>query len=465
MGQTDFRVYHSHIKETLSLSIPVVIGQLGNVLMGVIDNLMIGDLGYTYLSAASLANGIFFIIVVLGIGITFAISPLVAEADAAGNVEVCGLYLRQGIWVGLISSLILGVLLYFATVALPYMGQPAEDVRLAYSYTHIINFSILPMMMFMVFKQFTDGLSFTIPAMYITLLGLAFNTFVNWMLIYGHCGFPRLELDGAGYGTLSSRIFMMVLMIGYVAKSRRLRVYNPFRQLQKLHFPSIRKIISLGIPSGLQFFFEVGAFAGAAIMIGWIGAPERAAHQIVINMAATTYMITSGIAAGVAIRVGNALGQKNKQNAQRAGFVGLALSAAFMLIMALVFIMAKDWLPRFFIEDSHVLLIAAQLMVISALFQLFDGVQSVALGALRGLQDVQIPTVIAFIAYWVISLPLGYLLGFSFDLGINGFWYSFVIGLAFSAICLSWRFWKLTQTPIEQIPSPLNKERMPVSHI
>lgn len=445
MTTINLHSYEKHIRETIHLSMPVVIGQLGNILMGVIDNLMIGDLGYNYLSAASFANGVFFIIIVFGMGITFAISPLVAEADAQGDTEMSESYLRQSIWIAIGSSAILGLLIYGSSFLFPYMNQPEEDVVLAQPYMEILSFSFMPMMLFLVFKQFADGLSVTIAAMQITLLGLVFNTFANWLLIYGNWGFPTLELNGAGYATLGSRIFMMVLMILYVAKSKRFEQYHPFRNLFSWHIPTIRKIIAIGLPSGLQFFFEVGAFAGAAIMVGWIGAPERAAHQIVISLAATTYMFSSGIAAGTSIRVGNALGRKDMLNVERAGYTGIFLSAVFMLTMALVFVIGKNFFPSFFIDDPYVLEIAATLMLIGAFFQLFDGVQVVALGALRGIQDVRIPTIITFIAYWVIALPVGYSLAFVFDMGVNGLWYSFVVGLGFAAIFLVWRFWKMNR--------------------
>ncbi|MEM7297170.1 MAG: MATE family efflux transporter, partial [Bacteroidota bacterium] len=301
--------YPSHFKSTISLSVPVIVAQLGLVLMGVIDNMMIGDIGYEFLSAASLANSIYFILTVIGIGITFAISALVAEADASEKLHMCGRYLGQGIWVSIITAIILGLLVWIATLVLPYMNQPEQDVILATPYLRILAVSILPMLLFLAFKQFSDGLSLTRPAMYITLAGLGFNTLANWLLIYGNWGFPRLELIGAGYGTLASRIFMMILIIGYILGSSRFSRYKLTSHIWKFHFPTIAKIVRIGLPSGMQYFFEVGAFGGAVLMIGLIGTVERSAHQIVISMASITYMVTTGFAAGAAIRVGNALGR------------------------------------------------------------------------------------------------------------------------------------------------------------
>lgn len=441
------RAYESYKKdliETLRLSGPVIIAQLGLVLMGVIDNMMIGDIGYEYLSAASLGNSIYFIVAVLGMGITFAISPLVAEADAAGDIELCGLYLRQGIFASLISALILCLVMLGMTYLLPYMDQPIQDVQLGTPYLNILNISLIPMLLFLAYKQFSDGLSFTKAAMYVTLAGLFFNVFVNWLLIYGNWGFPRLELIGAGIGTLSSRTFMLALIASYINYSPRFQKYKPSLNFKEWKRKILKKIFEIGLPSGLQYFFEVGAFAGAVIMIGWIGIPERSAHQIVINMAGTTYMLVSGLAAGAAIRVGNALGRNERSGMKKAGFAGIYLGAFIMFLTAIVFIAGKDWLPSLYVDDANVLLISAQLMIIGGLFQIFDGVQAVGLSVLRGMQDVRIPTIIAFISYWIIALPVGYLLAFNFEMGVNGIWYGFVISLGFAAFALVYRFQMLT---------------------
>jgi len=443
-----FQSYKKDLKETLHLSGPVIVAQLGLVLMGVIDNIMIGNIeniGHELLSAASLGNSIYFIIGVLGIGITFAISPLVAEADAAGEDDQCGLYLRQGVFASLLSGILLCLIMLGLTYLLPYMDQPEQDVRLGTPYLHIINVSLIPMMLFLAYKQFSDGLSFTKAAMYVTLFGLVFNVIINWLLIYGNLGFPRLELIGAGIGTLSSRIFMLLLIAIYINYTPRFKKYKPKLNFREWRGDIMRKIFEIGLPSGFQYFFEVGAFGGAVIMIGWIGIDERSAHQIVINMAGTTYMLVSGLAAGSAIRVGNALGRKDLPGMRKAGFAGIYLSAFIMFLAAIAFITGKDWLPSLYVEDTQVLMIAAQLMLIGGLFQIFDGVQAVGLSVLRGMQDVRVPTIVAFISYWIIALPVGYFLAFNFEMGVNGIWYGFVVGLFVASVGLVYRFHQLTR--------------------
>ena len=449
-----YYTYALHFKETIRLSFPVTVAQLGLVLMGVIDNMMIGDVGYEHLSAASLANSVFFIISVLGIGITFAISALVAEADAAGNPQQCGNYLIQGSWVSLLTAFIIAFLIGIATLLLPYLDQPESDIRLATPYLNIINISIIPMLVFMSFKQFSDGMSLTRPAMVVTLLGLGFNVWINWLLIYGNWGFPRLELIGAGYGTLASRTFMMLLMIAFVFYSPRFKSNGVRRGWRKIDLTAAKKIVSIGLPSGFQYFFEVGAFGGAVLMIGWLGMIERSAHQIAISMSAIAYMVVTGIAAGSTIRVGNALGRNDYLNIRRAGLAGIYLSAAFMSVAAVAFVLGNRWFPSLYVSDGDVLEMAGGLMIIAAAFAVFDGVQAVAIGVLRGIQDVRLPTIIAFIAYWLIALPVGYFLGFILKLGINGIWYGFVVSLIFAALCLTYRFWRLTTEKIR-----LNKHR------
>jgi MATE family multidrug resistance protein len=448
--------YKYHYLATLKLSIPVIIGQVGQFMMGFIDNLMIGQISYVHLSAGSLANIMFYILTILGLGITFAISPLVAEASGAGDDARVGSYLKHGVWVSVVTSLVLGLAVFFCADLLFYMDQPEQDVELAYSYTRILSYSVLPMMIFLVVKQFADGLSLTRIAMYVTLIGLAFNVFINWLLIFGHWGLPRLELDGAGYGTLASRSLMALIMLVYVFGSKHFKKYQIKGNWFKLQTQRVRKILEIGIPSGLQYFFEVAAFGGSTLMIGWLenGSAYRAAHQIAIQMAAIAYMVVIGISAGSSIRVGNALGRKDYKNLRMAGFAGIHLAAVFMILAALVFVAGQHYFPTLFVEDSFVLETASKLMLIAAVFALFDGIQGVGVGILRGIQDVRIPTWITFIAYWVINLPLAYFLAFPLKMGVYGVWWAFVTSLFVSAVFLTRRFQVLTQEK-EKLPTPV----------
>ncbi len=436
--------YFSHVRETVHLSIPVIIGQLGQVLMQMIDNLMIGGIGYTYLSACSLATSVFFIIIVLGFGITSVISPLVAERLSSGHRSTCGALLYQGLWVGMFAGIILTGLIYVSSHFLYVLNQPASDVLLASSYTRILSYSVLPMLLFLVYKQFSDGLGRTRLAMIITILGLCINTLFNYLLINGYGGFPRLELDGAGYGTLISRISMLIMMIWCVQLGPRYKEFLKVNLIWKIDKNIIYNILRLGIPAGFQYLFEAGAFAGAAIMIGWIGNSERAAHQIVINLASATYMVVMGLSAGAGIRVGAALGRRNLLEAREAGLTGIWISIVFMVVASVVFIWGRYFFPTFYVEDKEVIEFSANLMIIAAFFQIFDGIQAVGIGILRGIQDVKVPTLITFASYWLLALPMGYVMGFVWNLSLNGVWFGLVLGLFTASVALTSRFLSLT---------------------
>ncbi len=442
-------VQNSHLRETIKLSGPVVIGQLGIILTGVIDNMMVGWVSYEHLSASSLANGIFFILVVIAMGITNAISPLVAEADATLNHESSSGYLRQSVWLAVGSSLITMLLMEVSIWIMPYLGQPEMDVVLGSSYLRWIYLSVPPMIIFLVYKGYTDGLSKTRVAMIVTILGLLFNALANWVLIFGKWGFPRLELDGAGIATLVTRILMLFVLVLVVHRAKPSLGLRLTSGSWRLHWGTVKRILSIGLPSGFQLFFEVGAFAGAVIIIGWIGPESRSAHQIVLNLSSVTYMVVVGVAAGASIRVGNAKGRQDLAEARAAGNAGLFLGAAFMTVSAIVFFIGKDFLPSLYNEHPEVLRISAQLMLFAAFFQIFDGLQAVGLGILRGLQDVVIPMMIAFVCYWIIALPLGYVTTFTLEWGVSGMWVGFVVSLGIAAVAFWWRFRRLTRSDQE----------------
>ena len=430
----------SHIRETLKLAYPIVIGQLGHMMLGVVDSLMVGKLGAVPLAAASLVNGLILLIVVLGIGMSVALTPLVAIAKGAGKNDECGIILRQGLLVNLVFSFLLVIVIYFLADLIIYLDQPPEVAKLAKSYLQILSFSIIPFMLFQTYRQFIEGLAFTKPAMFILLSANIINAFGNWLLIYGNWGFPRLELDGAGYSTLLTRIFIALVIFIYVIYSNNFKQFDPSLKFKSINWRVIKKIIDLGIPGGFQMFFEVGGFAFAAVMIGWIGAYELAAHQIAINLASITFMVALGISIAVTIRVGNYFGKKDLVGIKRAGYSALLIVTIIMGSFGIFFIVLRNFLPTLYISNIDVIEIAASLIVIAAIFQVVDGLQVVGIGILRGLTDLKAPMIIAFIAYWVIGLPVAYLLGFTFNFGVQGVWISFIVGLSLAAIFFIRRF-------------------------
>jgi len=429
-----------HIVSTFQLAYPVIIGQLGIIMMGVVDSLMVGHLGAAPLAAASLGNGLAFILLIIGIGVSLAVTPLVAIAVGAGKFEDCGVYFRQSILVNSILSIVIALAVYFAADLIQYFNQPVEVQIQAKSYMKIIGLSAVPLMFFQTYKQFIEGLSVMRPAMIITLIANLVNAFANWVLIFGNLGFPALELNGAGWATFGSRLFMALALMGFVMNNKFFKQYDVSFHFKNINWPVIKKILSLGLPSGFQYFFEVGAFSFAVVMVGWLGTKQLAAHQIAINLASVSFMAVLGISVAGSIRVGNAVGMKDIAETRKAGFTASLLGASIMLVAGVIFILFRNFLPTLYVNDEIVISYASSLLIIAALFQLSDGTQAVGIGILRGLTDVKIPTAITFIAYWIVGLPVGYLLGFTFKLGVQGVWIGLLLGLTTSAILLTLRF-------------------------
>lgn len=440
MNSINLKSIKEEIYKTLKLAYPVIIGQLGIIMMGVVDSIMVGQLGSVPLAAASLGNSLIFIVLIIGIGSSVVISPLIAILVGAKRYSECGVYFRQSLLVNVILSLVMLVLILIGINFISYLDQPPEIINQAMIYMTIVGFSAIPLMIYQTYKQFIEGLSVMKPAMIISIVANIINAFVNWVLIFGKLGFPELGIAGAAWATFFSRVFMALVIMYYVMRNNKYKQYDVTFHFRSLNFPVIKKILQLGLPSGFQYFFEVGAFSFAVIMIGWIGTNELAAHQIAINLASISFMGVLGISQAASIRVGNAMGEQSILNIRKAGFTGIVLGASIMFFSGLIFILFNDSLPTLYISDKAVISIASKLLIIAALFQLSDGTQAVGIGVLRGLTDIKGPTIITFVAYWVISLPIGYLLGFTFNLGVEGVWIGLLIGLTVSAIMLTLRF-------------------------
>jgi multidrug resistance protein, MATE family len=422
-----------------------MLGQLGHVMVGFVDNVMVGQLGAAELAAISLGNSLVFIALSLGIGFSFAITPLVAEADGAGDFDKGKRYFHHGIILCAVTGIILFLLILLSKPLLYYLDQPPEVVELAIPYMEIVAFSMIPLMIFQAYKQFADGLALTKYAMYATLVANVVNVIFNYLLIYGIWIFPRLELEGAAIGTLISRFFMVWFLWEILRKREKLREYFIWSKNELLKADIFKRLLALGFPTALQMFFEVAIFTGTIILAGTLGTNPQAANQIALNLASMTFMIAVGIGVTATIRVGNQKGLRNYINLRRIAYSTFLLVFLISGVFAIMFILMKDILPTMYINDGDVIFLAAQLLVIAALFQLSDGLQVVILGALRGLQDVKFPTIICFIAYFIIGFPYLYLFRKEDQLGSMGIWLGLLAGLTASALLLYFRFNYLTK--------------------
>ena len=469
-------VFFAKIKQTIVLASPIVVGQLGVMLMGLADTIQVGQMktgAAESLGASGMAGSIFFTIAVVGLICLQIVAPMISTAEAEGDYAGVGRLLRANIRVALFLSVmtigLIGVAGYFYDV----FKQTEVNRALTLPYLALIAISVLPIFLFSAFKSFTDGLQKTSVAMYITLAALIFNIIFNHIFINGLGPIPAMGLFGAGIATLLARILMSVSLGWYIFSQGRFERYLSvlksdaharFSDSNGANFAASlavgeesdglidssadleKKILTIGIPSGMQGFFEIATFGMAVVMMGWISVSAQAAHIVAINMASLTYMMATGIAAAGGILVGTDIGERNRDGIITSGNAALLLSVLFMGLCALVFYFGRGILVRAYTEEQAVIDIAVTLVVWGAIFQLFDGIQAVSLGLLRGLQDVNIPTAITIFSYWGIGIPISYYLGIYLGIGAVGIWMGLTASLVCSSILLSWRFYARAKT-------------------
>jgi MATE family multidrug resistance protein len=437
-----YQKYKPYYQDSLRLAIPVVISQIGHTLVQTSDSIIVGHfVGTIPLAAVALVNSIFVMAMVIGLGISYGITPLIAQHNGRNEYNECGQLLSNSLLINSIAGVLLFVLISFGAMQLiGHLDQSAEVVRQAKPYLFLMGISLIPLLVFNTFKQFAEGLGFTKQAMLISIWGNLLNICLGIIFVKGMFGITPMGIKGVGYSTLIDRCVMAIVMGIYVFRSKHFKIYLrnfAVRNIDKLR--SI-KILKIGAPVALQYTFEVSAFSGAAILIGTISPIAQAAHQVAISLAALTYMAASGISAAAAIKSGNFFGAKKHQELRLSAISNYHIAIVFMVVTAMIFTFGNHLLPWIYTSDNRVIVIAAQLLIIAAFFQLFDGTQVVGLGVLRGMGDVNIPTFITFIAYWVIGLPVGYLLGIKLNMGVEGVWYGLVLGLLTASILLFIRF-------------------------
>jgi MATE family multidrug resistance protein len=433
-------VYLNEAKQNLKLALPIMAGQLGQVLVNFADNIMVGRLGSTALAGISVGNSIFMLFMIVGIGLSFGLPPLIAQADGSKDYSMVGRYFRHSLLINLAFALICIILLEIVIHNIDILGQPANVIVLTKPYLQISAFSLLPFMVFLSLRGLSDGFSKTSYAMAAIIVGNVVNVILNYLLIYGKFGFPALGLEGAAWGSFIARVSMLVTIILLVYKNDALWHFVVSGYKTKLKSNLAKKILSLAIPSSLQMFFEASAFSIAALIMGRVGEKELAAHQISLSLASMTFLIATGLAMSATIRVGNQFGLKSMTGIKLSGRVSIGLVVLFMSLTAIVFMLGRFVLPTIYINDNAVIEYAAYLLIFAAIFQIPDGIQVTAIGILRGMQDVKIPTLITFLAYWVIGLPISYFTALRLGWGAGGVWLGLLLGLSVSAGLLLFRF-------------------------
>jgi MATE family multidrug resistance protein len=429
----------SENRRTLALAAPIMAGFAGQMAMGWADTIMVGRIGVLPLAACAFANTVLAVPLVFGFGVLSAISVRASHAHGADNYVQAGETLRAGLMLAALLGLAVALLVQFSLPFLSLFGQKPEVNAACRNFLLLCGWSVVPVYLTTAAKNFCEALSRPWVPFWIMLASVLLNIGLNWLLIYGHWGFPALGLDGAGLATLLARTAATLALVGYLLGSPQLRSRLPARWLAPGMAAPLRTLLGIGLPVGGLHFCEVSGFAFGSIMMGWISVNALAAHQIAITCAATTFMLPLGISQAVSVRVGQARGARQLERCRPIIFGALGVTAALMTVAAILFLTTGRFIAAAFISSEEIMTLTVQLLLIAGVFQVFDGAQVICSGALRGFEDTRAPMLIGAVAYWVIALPLSGLLAFGLGLGAPGIWSGFVAGLAAASGALFFR--------------------------
>jgi len=424
------------LKSTLRLALPLMAGQVGQMVMGLVDTLMVGRLGATELAAASFANILIWIPLVFGMGLMVAVSMRVSQARGAGRPERAAEALGHGVWLAAAAGVVLAGGLLGLMPWLGRFGQPAEVVAAAPVFYFPVALSVVPALVAMALKNYADAMERPWVAFWITLGGIILNILLNWILIFGNLGVPALGLAGAGWATAIARAVTLIALFGWVARASAFRLWRPSRWLFVPRRDLLGRLLVLGAPVSLGLLTEVGAFGLAGLMTGWISTTALAAHQIALTCASFTFMVPLGLSMATTVRVGHCHGSRDHERMRAVAIGSIWAGGGLMAISATIFLIFGSVISGWFINDAEVRALAARLLIIAGLFQIFDGLQVAASGVLRGLNDVRWPALICLVAYWVVALPLAWLAAFGFGWRAEGVWTGLALGLAVAAAAL-----------------------------
>lgn len=432
------------VRPTLSLALPIIVGQLSQMVVGITDSLMVGRVGAVPLAASSFGTSIFGVFYVLGIGLMVPVSVFVAHARGAERPEECGEYLRHGLALALVFGVLETAVMLWLGFRLHWFAQPEEVLAAVNPFFILIGSSITPVLLNLALRQFAEAMGRPWMPVIVMSAMVALNVLLNWILIYGKWGAPALGLTGAGVATVIVRVLGPIALFEWLRRDASLSRALPRAWWAPLSMTRVKEMLRLGVPASGMLLFESGAFAAAALMMGWLGTVALAAHQIAISCASFTFMVPLGLSMAAGMRISEALGAGERRRLRPVGYAALGIGAVAMAVFMTFFSLGGEMISRWFVHDVAVVTLAGQLLMVAAVFQFFDGAQVIGAGLLRGLKDVKVPAVITFIAYWGIAIGGGYWLGVRGVVGPTGVWWGLALGLAFAAVFLAVRFRRMT---------------------
>jgi MATE family multidrug resistance protein len=425
--------FRSELGALLLLAIPVVLSELGWMAMSIVDTIMVGRLSPAAIGAVGISNALFYTPALFGIGLLLGLDTLVAQAHGRGDFDDCHRALAQGVYLAIGYAPIAMLIVGFAPHLFPLLGITDAVRTPATQYVRLLNWSALPLLIYVAFRRYLQGVGKVRPVTFALISANLVNWFGNWALIYGKLGLPAMGVRGSALSTVVARAYMAGVLVWWAWKHERDRGHPLFARWPGLRLAQFRRLLQLGWPAASQMLFEVGAFSLATLLAGRISADVLAAHQIVLNAASVTYMVPLGFSAATAISVGHAVGAGDRALARRSGLMAIAIGAVFMAMAAIAFLTLPNVIIHVYTHDLQTVAVGIRLLAVAAVFQVFDGIQGISTGALRGLGKTRGPMLINLVAYGVIGLPIGYLLCFKTSLGIYGLWAGLTLALIFAA--------------------------------
>lgn len=439
--------WRTHFRGTLSLGLPIIGTQMAQMGINFIDTMMLGWLGAETLAASVLATMMFFVVLVVGFGLANAVMPLAAHAMGEGDEQGLRRSVRMGFWVVMIFGALMMPLLWYSEALFLSIGQKPELARMAQEYIRVVQWSVFPVLIISVLRSYLSALERMQVVLWITIGGVGVNALLNYAFIFGNYGAPRMELAGAAVASLGTNIMMSAALVLFCLKMPDLRKHEIFVRLWRPDWPAFRDVFRLGLPISLTILAEVGLFAVAAVMMGWIGTIELAAHGIALQITSISFMIPLSFSQVGTVRFARALGRKDLDAMDKVGKTVLVLGLGFAVLAAIVFVLFPTPLIGMYLDranpDAQLIIdYGIPLLVVAASFQIVDTLQAIGAGLLRGMKDTQVPMYIAIFSYWAVGVPVAYLLGFVLDFGGQGVWGGLALGLAVAAVLMNWRYFR-----------------------